>query len=264
LKDGTPSREATNYKDVFDGYRPQDFLEKLSGLSAFISNRYIGGGVTGRAELYNQRNAESLSDAIDRKCVSLVREGGARNTGLHALGILYITELMRYVRGRYTKHLVCLYLDELHFFLSPSFASFHATSRKKGIAQYLGIQSLGQLAVFGDEVAESIKENSRTRIVHNGLNYRSALEIANDIGQRAHKVYSESGQMGASDTERSQSVKLEDKYLWSPSDIQNIGLDEVLYVSIEGRKVAPTRLVKLWGNTLVPMVCSHRISKAAR
>lgn len=244
LKDGTPSREATNYKDVFGGYRPQDFLEKLSGLSAFISNRYIGGGVTGRAELYNQRNAESLSEAIDRKCVIIVREGGARNTGDHALGILYLTELMRYVKERNTKHLVCLYLDELHFFLSPSFASFHATSRKKGVAQYLGIQSLGQLAIFGDEIAESIRDNSRTWIVHNGLKYKSAFEIANDIGQRPHIVYGESGQIGVSDAERSQSVRLEDKYLWSPSDIQNIDKHNVLYISIEDMGVAPTRLVK--------------------
>jgi hypothetical protein len=243
LEKGSPSREATNYKTDFGAYRVSDFGEKLSGLSAFISGFYIGGGIQGRAELYNTRNAESLSDAIDRKCVIIVREGGARGTSEHPLGILYLTELMRYARERTTRHLVSLYLDELHFFLSPSYAQFLATSREARIAQYLGFQSFGQLEKFGKEIALDIRTNCRTWIVHNGLKYEDCVIVSNEIGQRAHIVYSQSKGVNST-SEGSQGARLEDKYLYTPYQVQSIDENDVLYLSIEGRHVAPTRLVR--------------------
>ena len=234
-----------NYDNTYGDTDDKEFNMVLKSIATIIDNLYAEMKNEGRFDLYNTRDAKGgITAAIDRKAVIIIAEGGNKGSAEHDRGMIYLAELFSYTRSRKTKHDVCLYMDELHYYLIPSFTQFQATSRGANVIQILGFQSFAMLRALSPEAEESIKTNCRTWIVHNDINYDDAEEVSKKTTLRPHKTYSRSENMDTANGNRTEGVHLEDKYLIPPYQIQYMNPNQVLYLSItEERGKAPSRFL---------------------
>lgn len=242
LEKAKGSREYKNYKNTYGDSEDKEFNTVLRSIATIINNLYAETEEEERYNLYNSRYATGISEAIDRKAVVVIAEGGNIGSAEHDRGMIYLAELFSYARSRVTSHEVCLYMDELHYYLTPSFTQFQATSRGAGFIQLLGFQTFAMLEALSPEAARSIKTNCRTWILHNDLDYEDALIVSQKVGERPHISYSESKDLNAMDEKGTQGRHLEDKFLIPPYKVQNIDPKQVLYISVdEDRGKAPAR-----------------------
>jgi hypothetical protein len=224
------SPEAREYMLFCKNWSKADFDQNLSGLVNFLDRLCVGRN----AFLYNQRQAPTLAECLERRKVVVIRAGGPAGTQEHTLGLLYMISLQAYAAQRaitHSLHLVSVYLDEAHLYFTANFPTFIATARKRRVALHLGFQAFEQLEPF----RQTITTNARTWMVHSGLLHPDAQIVADNIGKRNFQTRNWSY---ARFREPHATISETWDYLVQPHQIRGMDANQVLILTVEGRETA--------------------------
>ena len=127
----------------------------------------------------------------------------------------------------------------------PEFATTHSLARGRGVAIWLGIQSLAQLeARYGRPNAQTILTNCATKIALHGLDFQTADYVSRMLGDTTVVVDRQSYTNGSSAGHSTTHSRTEHRRpLMTPDEVMRIGQNEAL---VRTSNWHPMRLEKMY------------------
>ena len=129
----------------------------------------------------------------------------------------------------------------------PEFATTHSLARGRGVAIWIGVQSLAQLeARFGRPNAQTILTNCATKVALHGLDYQTADYVSRMLGDTTVVVNRQSHTNGTSSGYSTTHSRTEHRQpLMTPDEVMRIGQSEAL---VRTSNWHPMRLEKMYYN----------------
>ena len=111
----------------------------------------------------------------------------------------------------------------------PDFETTISLARGRGIALWLGIQSLSQLnQTYGNHAAQTIMSNCATKVALHGLDYQTAEYVSKSLGEQTISHSSSSFNIGLSGGSIGSHAAKHRRPLLTPDEVMRIGEDEAI------------------------------------
>ncbi len=124
----------------------------------------------------------------------------------------------------------------------PDFEITQSLARGRGVALWLGIQSLSQLnQIYGNHAAQTIMSSCATKIALHGLDYQTAEYISKSLGEQTISHSSSSLNVGLGTASVGSSAAKHRRPLLTPDEVTRIGEDEAI---VRTSNKYPMRLYK--------------------
>jgi len=124
----------------------------------------------------------------------------------------------------------------------PDFEITQSLARGRGVALWLGIQSLSQLnQIYGNHAAQTIMSSCATKIALHGLDYQTAEYISKSLGEQTISHSSSSLNVGLGTASIGSSAAKHRRPLLTPDEVTRIGEDEAI---VRTSNKYPMRLYK--------------------
>ena len=200
----------------------------LTGFVSYLRKLIIGKN----RSLLCQKQAKTLDQRIAEKEVIIVTSVGFDGSLENLVGHLFLSNIARIsnLRDAYKNpHPLWVFIDEMAQLQSKLLADILSGCRKKDLGFFMASQNYGQI---DDEYLETILTNARTSIIHSDLPAKTAIPVAESLGEGVYEVrQSTISRNENGGTSRQQSINQEYDLLVRPEELMNIPREEAIIIT---------------------------------